>query len=222
MEEETIKIFLADDHHVFREGIRIILEIHGPIKVVGEAGSGEELLKGLLGLDVDVLLLDIDMPDINGLDLMKMIAIEYPQIGVLVFSSHDNENYIHHMISNGAKGYILKSCKKDELILAIKTVQAGEAYLDSKVSNKFFQFIEKKEKNAQKSAKTPLTKREIEILKLVAQGHTNQEIGNRLFISHRTVDTHRRNMMVKLDLHNAAALTLYASRNGFLNDNDLK
>jgi two-component system response regulator NreC len=216
MEEEKMKIFLADDHHVFREGIRIILEIHAPIKIVGEAATGKELLKGLVGLEVEVLLLDIDMPDINGLDLMKMIAIEYPQLSVLIFSSHDNEHYIHHMITNGAKGYILKSCKKDELILAIKIVQAGEAYLDSKVSKIFFQFIEKKEKNAQRSVKTPLTKREIEILKLVAQGHTNQEIGCRLFISHRTVDTHRRNMMVKLDLHSAAALTLYASKNGFL------
>ena len=222
MVEETIKIFLADDHHVFREGIRIILEIHAPVKVVGEAATGDELLRLLAGLEVEVLLLDIDMPDINGVELMKMIAIEYPQLPVLIFSSHDNENYIHHMITNGAKGYILKSCKKDELILAIKTVHAGEAYLDSKVSKKFFQFIEKKERNAQKSAKSPLTKREIEILKLVANGHTNQEIGSRLFISHRTVDTHRRNMMVKLDLHNAAALTRYASRNGFLNDDEVK
>jgi DNA-binding NarL/FixJ family response regulator len=218
MEEEKIKIFLADDHHVFREGIRIILELHAPMKVVGEAATGKKLLKDLVGLEVEVLLLDIDMPDINGLDLMEVISSKYPLLPVLVFSSHDNEHYIHHMITNGAKGYILKSCKRDELILAIKKVHAGEAYLDSKVSKKFFQFIEKKEKNAQRSAKTPLTKREIEILKLVAQGHTNQEIGSRLFISHRTVDTHRRNMMVKLDLHNAAALTLYASANGYLND----
>ncbi len=222
MIEEVIKVFLADDHHVFREGIRIILEMHAPIKIVGEAGTGGKLLNSLKGLEVDVLLLDIDMPDINGMDLMKKIAIEYPQLSVLIFSSHDNENYIHHMVTNGAKGYILKKCKKDELILAIKTVHAGEAYLDSKVSKTFFQFIEKRERNAQQAANNPLTKREIEILKLVAQGLTNHEIGNRLFISHRTVDTHRRNIMVKLDLHNAVALTLYASQNGFLNNDDLK
>ncbi len=215
---EKIKIFLADDHHVFREGIRVILESHIPITIVGEAATGKELLSQLKGREAEVLLLDIDMPDINGLDLMKIISEKYPKLSVLVFSSHDNENYIHHMITNGAKGYILKSCKKDELILAIETVHKGDAYLDSKLSNKIFKYIEKKEKNAN----SPLTKREIEILKLVAKGFTNQEIGKMLFISHRTVDTHRRNMMVKLDLHNAVALTLYASQNGYLSDDDLK
>ena len=217
---EKIKIFLADDHHVFREGVKILLESHAPIKVVGEAATGEDLLKNLEGLEVEVLLLDIGMPDISGLDLMKTISKKYPQLPVLVFSSHDDEQFIYYMITNGAKGYILKSCKKDELILAIKKVHAGEVYLESEVSKYFFQYLKTKGKNAHKNPTTTLTKREIEILKLVAHGHTNQEIGNRLFISHRTVDTHRRNMMVKLDLHNAAALTLYASQNGFLKDED--
>jgi len=218
MEEQKIKIFLADDHHVFRDAIRLLIQGEIPADIVGEAARGTELLARLKDLEVDILLLDINMPDTNGLDLIKVIHKTYPSLSVLVFSSHDDEEYIHHMITNGVKGYILKSCRKEELMGAIKSVFAGEVYLCSKVSKKFFEYLEKKEKQAKKIEKIPLTKREFEILKLVAKGLTNQTIGEKLFISHRTVDTHRRNIMVKLDLHNAAALTHFAAKNGLIKD----
>jgi len=218
MEEQKIKIFLVDDHHVFRDAIRILIEGEIPATIVGEAAKGSELLAKLKNLEVDLLLLDIDMPDTNGLKLMKEIHKLYPSLAVLVFSSHDDEEYIHHMITNGVKGYILKSCRREELMQAIKSVFAGEVYLCSKVSKIFFQYLEKKAKQAKKIKEIPLTKREFEILKLVAKGLTNQVIGEKLFISHRTVDTHRRNIMVKLDLHNAAALTHFAAKNGLIKD----
>jgi two-component system nitrate/nitrite response regulator NarL len=218
MQQHTIKILLADDHHVFRDGIRALLENERDFEVVGEAANGEEVLTHLKKMQPDILLLDIDMPEMSGLDLMKLLTADYAEVPVLILSSHDNEEYILHMMRNGAKGYILKSCRKDELMIAIKIVSLGNSYLSKEVSDKLIYSIDKQEKNFQKRSETPLTKREIEIIKLVAKGLTNQEIGNQLFISHRTVDTHRRNMMTKLDLHNAAALTNYAAQNGLLAD----
>lgn len=220
MGNQKIKIFLADDHHVFRDGIRILLESEPPFEVISEAATGLEVLEQLKSKFPDILLLDIDMPEINGLELMKYLSAQYPKVPVLVLSTHDDEQFIIHMMKNGAKGYILKSCRKDELILAIKTVYAGGSYFGKEVSDKLIYSAERKEQSLKKTAKIPLTQREVEVLKLVAQGLTNQEIGQRLFISHRTVDTHRRNMMVKLDLHNAVALTHYAAQHGLLEEGD--
>ena len=218
MTEQKIKIFLADDHHVFRESIRVLLESQAPIEVVGEAATGRELLEKLPQLQADIVLLDIDMPDVSGLELMKEFSKQYSNIPVLVLSSHDDEQFIDHMLTNGAKGYILKNCRKDELIMAIKTVSAGGNYLGQATSKKIFDAYQKNKAYKKKLLVNPLTKREIEILKLVAKGFTNQEIGKQLFISHRTVDTHRRNMMTKLDLHSAVALTNYAAEQGLLTD----
>ncbi len=216
MIEELIKVFLVDDHHLFREGIRGILESFAPVKVVCEAANGKEVLALLPKVEVDVLVLDVDMPEMNGLELMNQLSKHYPSINVLIFSTHSDTQYINHLMLKGAKGYILKNCKKGELISAIKTVSNGNSYLSHSVSQKLFQSSEKTASETIDS--NPLTTREIEVLRLVAQGLTNQEIGKMLYISHRTVDTHRRNMMTKLDLHNAAALTKYAAQNGLLMD----
>ena len=216
MDQQKIKIFLADDHQVFREGIQALLEVEPMLEVVGGAGSGEVVLAMLDTLLIDVLLLDIDMPGKNGLEVIKVISRKYPTLKVLVFSSYDHNHYVQYMIKGGACGYILKSCTKDELILAIKTVHAGNQYFSRKISKKIFLAINKGKTPVTKTPFPSLTPREIEILKLVAKGHTNQEIGAILFISPRTVDTHRRNIMEKLDLHNAAALTKYAAQKGLL------
>ncbi len=214
MGNKKVNIFLADDHHVFREGIRILLENEEGFMVVAEAGNGNEVLAQLPEIDVNVILLDIDMPDMDGLVLMKKLKVDFSNIPVLVLSSHDDEQYVHHMMKNGASGYLLKSCKKDELVNAINTVTDGGTYLNKSISLKLFQFDESKKSDL--ANKVSLSERELDVLKLVAKGHTNVEIGKLLFISHRTVDTHRRNMMTKLDLHNAAALTNYAYENKLL------
>lgn len=216
MEPKKIKIFLADDHRMFREGIRALLEVEETMVVIDEANNGQEVLLGLKKNYPDILVLDIDMPFVSGKDIILQLSTEFPSLPILVLTSHDNEQYIMHMMKNGAKGYLLKSCRKDELVTAIKMVSAGNTYMSNEVSSKLIHAIENKDKEAEKKANIPLTEREIEILQLVATGMTNHEIGEQLFISHRTVDTHRRNIMTKLDLHNAAALTNYAAKNDLL------
>lgn len=220
MKDQIINIFIADDHHVFREGIRLLLENDPLMKIVGEAANGPEVLTKLAAsdTDIDILLLDIDMPEINGMELMKPIMQKYLSLPILVFSSHDDEQFINHMITAGAKGYLVKNCRKSELVLAIKTVSAGGTYLSEGVMEKLLKVENSKDDQI---SIIPLTDREVEVLKLVANGMTNQEIGEQLFISHRTVDTHRRNMMTKLDLHNAVALTNYAAKMGLLENKEL-
>ena len=210
--KNKLKLFLADDHPVFRDGIKALLEKEATMEVVGEAADGEELINNLSLTQTQVLLLDIDMPKISGLEIITSVVKQYPEIHVLVFSMHSNEEYIHQMLTKGAKGYILKSCKMEELIRAITTVSTGDTYLSEEASKKLVTYVS----SSKKQKETPLTKRETEVIKLVSIGLTNPQIGERLCISHRTVDTHRRNIMEKLDLHNAAALTNYAAKNGLL------
>ena len=138
------------------------MENERDFEVVGEAANGEEVLTHLKKMQPDILLLDIDMPKMSGLDLMKLLTADYAEVPVLILSSHDNEEYILHMMRNGAKGYILKSCRKDELMMAIKIVSLGNSYLSKEVSDKLIYSIDKQEKNFQKKSETPLTKREIE------------------------------------------------------------
>lgn len=213
MHKQQLRLFLADDHPTFREGIKALLEKDATMKVVGEASDGGELLQKLGLTQAQVLLLDIDMPVISGLEVITALRDQFPLVHILVFSMHSNEEYIHQMLSKGAKGYILKSCKMEELIRAIITVSSGDTYLSEEASKKLITYVST---NKQKQKETPLTKREIEVIKLVSLGLTNVKIGEQLSISHRTVDTHRRNIMEKLDLHNAAALTNYAAKNGLL------
>jgi len=210
--KNKLKLFLADDHPVFRDGIKALLEKEASMEVVGEATDGAELINKLSLTQTQVLLLDIDMPKISGLEIITSVVQQFPEINVLVFSMHSNEEYIHQMLTKGAKGYILKSCKMEELIRAITTVSTGDTYLSEEASKKLITYVS----SSKKQKETPLTKRETEVIKLVSIGLTNPQIGERLCISHRTVDTHRRNIMEKLDLHNAAALTNYAAKNGLL------
>lgn len=210
--DDVLKLLLADDHHVFRNGINVLLHDKTSFNVIGEAANGRDLMKKLEKEQPDVLLLDINMPDMSGLDVMPMIKERYPDLKVLVFSMHDDADYIKDMLQSGAKGYVLKSVRKDELKRAIRTVAVGDTYLSKEVSAKLVANL-----SASDSAGGQvLTSREVEVLKLVAQGLTNKKIGDKLFISPRTVDTHRRNMMEKLDLHSAAALTQYAAQQGLL------
>lgn len=211
MQKNKIKLFLADDHPVLRDGIRILLGNEAHIEIVGEAGTGKEVLEKLPDSKANVLLLDIDMPEKRGLDIIKKIATTYPEINVLVFSMHDNDQYVRQMLADGAKGYILKSSKKEELIRALETVVTGGTYLCQHISIKLMTSL-KINKKVYHYPDVPLTKREIDIIKLVAKGLTNKEIGELLTISSKTVATHRKNIMQKLNLHNAAALANYAAK----------
>lgn len=204
---QPTRIFLADDHYIFKQGIQALFDEDTNIEVVGEVSDGNELLEALQKIQVDLLLLDICMPIVNGLEVISSLIEMFPKLPILVLSMYSNQEYARQMMQKGAKGYILKSCSRTEIIRAIKTVSTGDTYLSQEIAKKLFTNTINEEKGIQK---TPLTKREIDVLKLVAKGLTNQNIGKKLFISHRTVDTHRRNIMIKLDLHNVALLTEYA------------
>ena len=204
---QSTKIFLADDHYIFRQGIRAMFDEEVNIEVIGEVADGNVLIEQLHKTQVDVLVLDISMPKVSGLEIMNTLTVTFPELKVLVLSMHSNQEYARQMMQKGAKGYLLKSCSRAEIIRAIKTVSFGDTYLSQEIAKKLFTNNSNKEADI---PKTPLTKREIDVLKLVTKGLTNQVIGEQLFISHRTVDTHRRNIMLKLDLHNVAALTEYA------------
>lgn len=213
-----MRIFLTDDHHVFRHGIAVLMENSKEFEVAGQAANAREMLEKLPHTRVDVLLLDIDMPEMDGLEAMPIIRENFPDLNVLVFSMYEDEQHVLTMLRNGAKGYILKSTRWNELVTAIRTVAAGDTFLASEISSSLLKALENNDHHAEHvpSPDVPLTDREIEVLKLVAKGMTNLQIGEQMNISPRTVDTHRRHIMEKLDLHNAAALSHYASKRGLL------
>ena len=191
-----------------------MIKHEGRFNVVGQAAEAIELLRQLRTTEVDVLLMDIDMPGMSGLEAMPRIHDEFPEVRVLVFSMHSECEHAQAMLKAGAKGYLLKSARLHELMLAIQTVAEGGTYLSAEIASGLINALH--EKHTPATSKDLLTDRELEVLKLVAKGLTNKEISEHLFISHRTVDTHRRHIMEKLDLHNAAALCHYAAKQGLL------
>lgn len=214
-----IKVIITDDHKMFREGIKNILNDMSDIEVLAEAGSGEELLQILAAKPADIVLMDINMPGINGIEASKLIKKKFPHINILALSTSDDENYIVEMLNHGVMGYVLKSTGIEELVSAIKTVAKGDSYFCKEASSVILNRMNnmKKEKQKQKiSGEIPLTEREIEVLKHAAEGLTNKEIADRLFISVRTVDTHKRNLLQKLGVKNTAGLINYAIKHNII------
>jgi DNA-binding NarL/FixJ family response regulator len=209
MPTKEIRLFLADDHPILRDGIKELLNTEKDIIIVGEANNGIEVLERLSDANANVLLLDIDMPLKRGIEIITELSENFPEVNVLVFTMHENDQYANQMMKDGAKGYILKSARKEILIHAIRTVALGDTYLSNEIANRLFSGL-KISKNVPQYPDIPLTNREIEVLKLVANSLSNQEIASSLFISIKTVATHRKNIMQKLNLHNAVALTRYA------------
>ncbi len=207
----AIKVLLADDHKIFREGIISLLKERKDIEIVGEAETGKEVIAILQKNEVNVVLLDINMPEMNGIDTAAIILKQFPKSHILVFSSYDDERFILKMLQIGVCGYVLKTTSSKELINAIKTIANGDSYYCKEVAQKIKEQFTKK-KTQSNNSDNILTEREIEVLKLVAKGYTNVRIGDKLFISPRTVDTHRRNLMQKLKVHNAVELTQYAHK----------
>ncbi|HLT25013.1 MAG TPA: response regulator transcription factor [Ignavibacteria bacterium] len=214
---KKLKVLIADDHKMFRQGVMNILNDTGEVEVT-EAESGDELIEKLKTEKPDVILMDINMPGINGIEATKLVKKKYPAIKVMAVSTSDEENYIIEMLKAGAMGYVLKSTGVDELLEAIKVVSRGDSYFCKEASNVILFQLDKIKKSRTQKQETdvPLTDREIEVLKLIAEGLTNKEIGERLFISTRTVDTHRRNLHQKLNIKNAAGLVNYAIKNKLL------
>lgn len=205
-----IKVLLVDDHQIIVDGLKSLLKDSADIMVAGEANNGREALRILNFLGIDVVLMDVDMPVMNGIDALKEIAKLYPRTSVIILSMHQEAGMIKSLMNLGAKGYLLKSSSKDELISGIRKVADGQSYFSTDVT---LSLLSSGSGNQQNEI---LTDRETEILRLIAEGFSNKEIGSKLFISHRTVDTHRTNLMKKLDVNNIAGLISYAIRNGIV------
>jgi two-component system response regulator NreC len=213
----TIRLLIADDHPLIAEGIQNTFLNHSFIQVIAVVNNGEEVLEVLRTTVVDVLLLDIEMPKMNGIDCAKEITTKHKDVKIIILSMYQEASLIKKLIQIGVKGYMLKTIPKEELVLAIQKVFEGQEYFSSDVTKALLQ-DKNSEKIIQFTEKSKLldllTKREIEIISYISQGFTNPQIGEKLFISHRTVDSHRTNIMKKLNLHNVAGLIRFAFQNG--------
>jgi DNA-binding NarL/FixJ family response regulator len=212
----TTTIALADDHHVVRQGLRALLESEPHFNLIGEVGDGIEAVRMVERLNPNVLIVDLMMPGINGLEVTRQVAQRFPQTHVLVLSMYASDVYVLEALKNGATGYVLKNSSASELVNAVRDVAAGHRHLSPAISERAIElFVQRAEASSMDVYET-LTTREREVLQLAAEGHPNSEIAERLFISSRTVETHRANLMRKLGLENHTDLILYAVRRGII------
>ncbi len=216
---EKIHVLIVDDHTILRAGLRMLLNAHGDIAVVGEASDGNQAIASAQRLQPDVILMDIAMPECNGIEATRQIKRLMPETRVLVLTMHENEEYLFQVLRAGASGYILKEAADTELVTAIRVVYSGRFYLSpSAQSIMVGDYLQRVRTGEERDSYSALTEREREILKLVAEGFTNNQIAERLTISPKTVDTHRTHIMDKLNLHSRAELVKYAIRRGLLED----
>ena len=216
--KKLFSIVIAEDHTILREGVKALLSSHPDLKVVGEAADGLEAIRCVQNHSPDMILLDLSMPRMTGLDAIKEIKRVTPQIKIVVLTVHNTEEYILSTLQAGADGYVLKDAHSTELLTAIRHVLDGHRYLSPGISGTIIDgLLEGKKESAIRSAWDTLTQREREILKLVAEGHKNKDIADLLCISIKTVEKHRANLMDKLGLHNVASLTALAAEKGLIN-----
>jgi len=217
--EGKIRVLLADDHTILRAGLRMMLNAQRDIEVVGEASDGRQAIAEAQRLLPDVIIMDITMPECNGIEATRQVKRILPDVRVLVLTMHENEEYLFQMLRAGASGYMLKEAADTELISAIRVVSSGRFYLSTSAQSMMVSdYLQRVHTGEERDSYSALTEREREILKLVAEGYTNNQIGEQLFISPKTVDTHRTHIMDKLNLHSRAELVKYAMRRGLLED----
>ena len=216
--ENKLSIVLADDHTILREGLRALLTADPSFEIVGEARDGREAVRCVEKLGPDLLLMDLSMPRMSGMDAIREIKKRYPETKIIALTVHKTEEYLLTTLQAGADGFVLKDATHDELIMAIKNVMGGKSYLSPGVSEKVIEgYLDGKKSTQSLTSWESLSQREREVLKLIAEGYKNKEIAGDLCISLKTVEKHRANLMKKLDLHNAAALTVYAMEKGLVN-----
>lgn len=216
---ESIRIVLVDDHRILRDGIRSLIQGHPDIEILGEAGSYSELMS-LLGMyNPDVILMDISLPGPSGIDITRRLRndVEFNHIGVLILSGITQEDIILQAIQAGAKGFLPKNTSREELLAAIRDLSVGKEFFSPAISEIILKSYIDKARHASSTNTQPLSKREEEIVKLVADGLTNHEIADQLFISIRTVETHKNRIMNKLDLKTTAEMVRYAIKNHLSN-----
>lgn len=212
-----MKVLIADDHAIVREGLRSLLEVQSDIDVAGEARTGNEVVEMAETLQPDIILMDITMPDMNGLEATRAIKRSNPEVKVLVLTMHEGDEYFFKLLDAGASGYLIKGCSSAELISALRAVQQGDVFLYPTMTKKLLgDYLQRGRGTGEKDDADNLTNREREILRYIAEGNTNQEIADALVLSVATVQTHRANIMQKLGLHNSAELVKYAIRRGLI------
>lgn len=212
--KEELKIVIADDHKVFRQGLRNLVESQNIALVVGEASNGEECVRLALDLTPQIILMDIDMPQMDGMEATRIILEQNPEICVIALSMHSDYEHYQQMVKYGAKGFIQKSTGIDEVITAINAVAQGGSYFSNEVLKAIVANMEINENNTKTdNPMLDLSVRELEVLKLICEGFTNDEIGKRLYISPTTVKGHRSNLLSKTGVKNTASLIIFAVKN---------
>ncbi|WP_114970176.1 response regulator [Rhodoferax ferrireducens] len=210
-------IFIVEDHTLLRAGLRALLSQDPDLEIVGEADNGRDAIRAIAALAPHLVLMDISMPGMNGIEAMRDIKRRNPETRVLVLTIHKTDEYIHESLRAGADGYLLKDATHDELRVAIRSILNGKTYLSPDISGKVIHgYLRTGKADDVSSSWDTLTHREREVLKLVAEGHPNRYISDYLCLSIKTVEKHRSNLMKKLDLHNASTLTSYAIGKGLL------
>jgi DNA-binding NarL/FixJ family response regulator len=211
------RIIIAEDHTILRAGLRALLSSKDDIEVIGEAGDGREAVRLVDKQVPDVVLMDLSMPKLNGIEAIREIKGRHPEMKIIVLTVHKGEEYISAALNAGASGYILKDASQNELLLALEYVIDGKMFLSPSISEKVIDvFLQNKKSGKTKSILEHLTAREREVLQLIAEGNTNKKIASHLCISLKTVEKHRANLMQKLELRNTAALTAYAIEKGLV------
>lgn len=219
---EKIKVLIADDHALFREGTRSLIDLEKDMEVIGEACDGEEAINLVEKLQPHVVLMDIAMPKVNGIEATKRIKADYPVAAVLILTAYDNDQYIVALLEAGAAGYLLKNVSGNDLVNAIRAVYAGEAVLHPAIAKKVFKRLSPTENELTKAKPlVELSDREMEILKLAARGMSNQDIATSLFLSRRTVQAHLANIFRKMDVGSRTEAVLQALKNNWIGLEDL-
>ena len=217
MAKSKLRLMLADDHVVVRSGLRMLLQARSDIEIVGEAEDGREAIEKAKVLRPDVILMDVQMPDINGIQATKRIREVSPETAVLALTMHEDDHYFFEMLHAGASGYVPKRAAPDELVNAIRTVNEGEVFLYPSLQKRLVKdYLQRAESGDHLMVQDDLTPRELEVLTLIAEGMTNPEIAEELVISVKTVDRHRENIMRKLNLHSRIDLVKYAIKMGLI------
>lgn len=212
-------VFIAEDHAILRDGLKAMLASHPDYEIIGEAGDGREAVRGVESSRPDLVILDLSMPKMNGMEAIQEIKKTSPETKILVLTIHSSDEYVLPVLKAGADGYMLKYDTQAELMTAIKSILAGKQYLSPGVSKQVIEgYLEGGTALKSKSSWETLTRREREILKLIAEGYKNREIADYLCISEKTVVKHRANLMEKLDMHNVSSLTAYAVGKGLITE----
>lgn len=208
------RVLLADDHKIVRDGLHSLLEENPDIQVVGEAEDGREAVQLVRKLTPDVVIMDIAMPDLNGIEATRQVAAEHPHVKIIALSMHSDKRFVSEMLKAGASAYLLKDSAFEELITAIQTVQENKIYISPGIAGAVVETLKLRPGKPESSVFSLLTDREREVLQLIAEGKNTKEIASFLHLSIKTVETHRLNIMTKLDMHSIADLTKYAIREG--------